>query len=386
MTLRITTLICATLLLPACGQPGNPVPVPEPADQPADSLTLTATQLEASGIELLTAGPAQISDSIELPGEIRVATNSESVVLSPVPALVISAPALLGQDVRQGDLLATLESRELADLQRSYLEARARARLAASAYAREASLWQERITPEQDYLTARSARAEADIAVAAGRAALLSYGISAKDLDMLSLEHPGNLARLTLRAPRGGRITARDLSPGQRVLPDQPLFTIADLTRLSAVVAASNGQLAGLANGQTARVTSASAGDTASGSGRLIAISPRLDADSRSAEVHIALAPGNNWRPGQFIKAGITRARTQVPVAVSSEALQTVDDKTVVFVLEAGRLVATPVGTGRQGDGQVEITSGLEAGRRYAARNSFVLKSELGKHAADHAH
>lgn len=348
-------------------------------------LRLSDEQVQASGIDILTAGPALVSDSVELPGEIRVAANSETVVLAPVSGVVVSAPVLLGQEVKRGAVLAVLESRELADLQRGYLEARERAQLAGASYRREAQLWQEGITPEQDYLAARSARAEADIAVASTRAGLLAYGVSPADLAALSLSRPGNLSRLTLRAPRDGRVTARDLAPGQRVTPDSRLLTIADVGQLMAVVSATSGQLDALQPGQPVSLTLSQG--TLTGTGKVLAISPQLDEGSRAAPVHISLDGGQpGWRPGQFIKARISQAQTRAAVTVSAEALQHYRDWTVVFARYGDQFEVRPVTLGRQDGQRVEILSGLEAGQAYAGRNSFLLKADLGKSEAEHDH
>ncbi|MYM92092.1 efflux transporter periplasmic adaptor subunit, partial [Rugamonas sp. FT82W] len=66
--------------------------------------------------------------------------------------------------------------------------------------------------------------------------------------------------------------------------------------------------------------------------------------------------------------------------------VQTVDGKPVVFVKEAGGFRARPVTPGRSDGKLTEIVQGLPAGARYAAAGSFVLKAELGKDGAEHAH
>lgn len=358
-------------------------------DQIEWRVDLSPEQATAAGLEILKTGPANIADEVELQGEIRVAPNSETVVLTPVAGVVVSAPVSLGQQVKAGDVLATLESRELADLKRAYLEARERARLAESTFQREAMLWKEKITAEQDYLAAESAKAEADINVASSRAALLSFGLTEGELKSLSLEQAGNLARLVLRAPRSGRVTARDLAPGQRVSPESVLFTIADLDRLVAVLSASPAQLNGLKPGQMVRVsqvggTPVSAAVT--GNGRVQVVSPQLDEGNRAASVFVAMDNAALWRPGQFVKAKVTRATAPAAVTVSAEALQSFRDWTVVFARYGNQFEVRPVTVGRRSSHVVEILDGLPAGQEYVGKNSFVLKADIGKSEAAHDH
>lgn len=345
---------------------------------------LNPEQVKASGLEILKSAPADIGDEVELQGEIQIAPNSETVVLSPVAGAVISAPVSLGQTVKAGDVLATLESRELADLKRSYLEARERAKLAESSYQREAMLWKEKITAEQDYLAAKSAKTEAEINLASSRAILLSYGVSADEIKALSLEQPGNLARLVLRAPRSGSITARNLAPGQRVTPDSSLFTIADLNNLVAVLSATPAQMEGIKAGQVAGISQVNG--TAASQGRVQLVSPQLNENSRAAAIYVALDNAGNWKPGQFVNARLTRAKASAAVTVSTAALQSYRDWTVVYAKYGDHFEVRPVTVGRRDSQRAEIVEGLAAGQDYVGKNSFLLKADLGKSEAEHDH
>lgn len=357
-------------------------------DQIEWRVELKPEQVSAAGMEILKSGPALLGDDVELQGEIRVAPNSETVVLAPVAGVVVSAPVALGQAVKAGDILATLESRELADLKRSYLEARERTRLAESTFQREAQLWKEKITAEQDYLAAKSAKAEADINLASSRAGLMAFGLRDGELRALSLEQPGNLARLVLRAPRSGRVTARELSPGQRVTPDSSMFTIADLDNLVAVLSATPAQLQGIKQGQMAAVTQVNG--TLSGAGRVQVVSPQLSESSRAAAIYVALdrteKQAQNWTPGQFVKARITRSESPAAITVSNEALQSFRDWTVVYAKYGDRFEVRPVTLGRRGAQRSEVLEGLAAGQEYVGKNSFLLKADIGKSEAEHDH
>jgi len=75
-----------------------------------------------------------------------------------------------------------------------------------------------------------------------------------------------------------------------------------------------------------------------------------------------------------------------VPVAVAADALQEIDGQPMLFVVAPGGFVARPVKTGRRDGRWVEIVAGLQPGDRHAASNTFILKSELGKAGAEHAH
>lgn len=96
--------------------------------------------------------------------------------------------------------------------------------------------------------------------------------------------------------------------------------------------------------------------------------------------------PTGAWRPGLFVQGKVIVEEATVPVAVKTSALQTFRDWTIVFVQEGDFFEARPIELGRQDGEWVEVLSGLRAGQRYAAGNSFVLKAELGKAGAAHEH
>lgn len=107
--------VLAPLMLVACGG-SSPEAAKEPAEaseEPSEAhLSLTAEQLKAAGIGLETAGPAQIREVLPLYGV--VAPNAERVrdVAARFPGVIRSVDRKLGDSVRQGDLLANIESNE----------------------------------------------------------------------------------------------------------------------------------------------------------------------------------------------------------------------------------------------------------------------------------
>ncbi|MER2264723.1 efflux transporter periplasmic adaptor subunit, partial [Methylobacterium oxalidis] len=121
--------------------------------------------------------------------------------------------------------------------------------------------------------------------------------------------------------------------------------------------------------------------------GKVIFVSPLLNPDTRSARVIVALPnPDMSWRPGTFVTAEVEIAQDKVPVRVPKSALQTVEGKRVVFVRTGEGFEKREVDLGRSDDDAFEVTAGLKPGEEIAVANTFLLKAELGKSEADHAH
>jgi membrane fusion protein, heavy metal efflux system len=96
--------------------------------------------------------------------------------------------------------------------------------------------------------------------------------------------------------------------------------------------------------------------------------------------------PEGRWRPGVFVSVEIVEEDVTVPVGVPLDAIQTVGDRPAVFVRDGNVFEARPVELGRRDDRTVEVIRGLQPGEQYAARNSFVIKADLGKAGAEQDH
>jgi cobalt-zinc-cadmium efflux system membrane fusion protein len=85
------------------------------------------------------------------------------------------------------------------------------------------------------------------------------------------------------------------------------------------------------------------------------------------------------------IRADIVLSEREVPLAVKANAIQRMEGKTVVFVQEADTTFkAQPVEIGNADAEWAEIKSGLSQGQRYVAKNSFLIKADIGKAGAEH--
>lgn len=136
--------------------------------------------------------------------------------------------------------------------------------------------------------------------------------------------------------------------------------------------------------GQTVTVTSG-AGQT--GEANIIFISPVVNADTRSVRVVAAMANGEQrWRPGDFVTARIQTESQPVDLIIPRKAVQTVEGEAIVFVRTDEGFEKREIVLGRGDDETVEIVFGLDPGEVIAVENTFVLKAELGKSEAGHAH
>ena len=342
-----------------------------------ETIVLTDAQIQSAGIGIDKAMPARIRTSSQLPGEIRFNEDRTAHVVPRLTGVVESVPANLGQPVKRGQVLAVIASTGLSELRSELLAAQRRLALARSTYTREKQLWQEKISAEQDYLAAQQTLREAEIAVANAQQKLVALGASATGT--------GSLNRYEIRAPFDGIVVEKHIALGEAVKEDASIFTLSDLSSVWAEIVVPAKDLNVVRVGEKVVVRATAFDSTAEG--QISYVGALLGQDTRTAKARVTLPnPKMAWRPGLFVNVDVVSGETEVPVSVLADAVQTVEDKPVVFVRVKDGFTAQPVKLGRADGKRVEVIDGLAAGTAYAASGSFVLKAELGKGSAEHSH
>ncbi|RCW66094.1 efflux RND transporter periplasmic adaptor subunit [Pseudorhodoferax soli] len=344
----------------------------------AEKVAMTDAQIQAAGIKVEPSRSAIVRTALQLPGEIRFNEDRTAHMVPRIAGVVESVSANLGQQVRRGQVLAVLSSVGVSELRSELQGAQRRRELAQTTYERERTLFEQKISPEQDVLQARQALREAEIAVANASQKLQTLGASGGT---------GSLGRVDLRAPFDGMVVEKHISIGEAVREDTSVFTLSDLSTVWAEMSVGAGDLARVRVGERVRVRAGTSEATAEGT--ISFVGSLIGAQTRTAPARVVLSnPQGAWRPGLFVTVEVLTndQSTPSPVTVSSEAIQTVEEKPSVFVKVDGGFKAQPVRVGRSDGQRVEILEGLQAGEPYAADGSFVLKSEQGKSSATHTH
>ena len=351
--------------------------VKAPEDEEEEGvLVLNEQQIQAAGIQLAKAQPRQISTLLSLPGEVRFDEDRTSHIVPRAAGVVESVKVNLGQKVKQGELLAVIASQQISDQRSELAASQRRVELARTTFQRERQLWQDKISAEQDYLLARQALQEAEIALNNARQKMNALSGSAVLVG-------GN--RYELRAPFAGVVVEKHLGVGEVVSETSAAFTLSDLSQVWVTFGVFPKDLNKVQVGRPVKVSSAEMGTDVMGT--VAYVGNLLGEQTRTATVRVSVAnPDDSWRPGLFVAVQVATDSYSAPVTVPVEAIQTVEDKPSLFVRTAEGFVTRHVELGVSENGFVEVRQGLEAGAEVATVGSFVLKSELGKASAEHAH
>lgn len=275
-------------------------------EEAGDSVEMSDAKIAAAGIELITAAPGVLRDSLVLNGILQ--PNQETLVqVTPRFAGVVrEIKKRVGDQVEKGDLLAKIESNQ-------------------------------------------------------------------------------SLTIYEMRAPISGTIIDRQISLGEYASEQKPSFTVADISTVWADLSVFRRDLPRVKVGDTVVIDVGDGGPPIEV--KLSYISPVGNADTQSALARATL-PNDQARlkPGLFVTARLILSAKQASVVVKNSAVQTLENRNVVFVRNGSKFEARDVELGARDPEQVEVLFGVSDGDVYAGKNSFVVKAEIGKGAAAHEH
>lgn len=340
-------------------------------------VSMNALKRKQNSVETEIAGAVKLQSNLNLLGEVKLNEDSMLQIVPRLAGVVESVAVNAGDKVSKGQLLAVISSQALVDLRTEVLATQKRHTLARSNFEREKKLWEEKISAEQDYLHARNAMQEADITLQSAQQKLASLGAG--------MASKGNLNRYEIRSPIAGTVTEKHISMGQSLKDDAAIFTVANLSSVWVEIAIPAKDLNNVRTGQSAKVSANAFEATAEG--KLGYVGAVMGEQTRTAKARLLLPNTKGvWYPGLTVNVALLSAEVEVPVAIVNEAIQIIDEQATVFASYGDQLEARPVELGRSDGKYTEIRKGLQAGTAYVAKNSFLIKAELGKAAASHEH
>ena len=344
-------------------------------------IQLTSQQMVEQGLKVAVASTGLVEKLTTLPGKLVVNTDQQAQISPNFSGYVEQVNVALGQSVQKGQTLAVLILPELIDQQANLRMAQVNLDLARKDYQREQQLWSQGISAKQDYQRAENAYRQAQITVQSSQARLNALGASGN-----------NNGRFLIKAPISGVISKKDIVVGENVQLADQLFVIENLKDLWLEFNLPNTSNIQLQVGQILNFKTN--GSDQNYQAKVQTLNPEADLQTGRLQVRAKVTTqADVLRPNVLVNVFVTDAQAKTALRVQKKALQQVEGKPVVFVIESEEkglvhLKAQPIEVGVSSqDGQwLEVISGLTEGQKYIADGSFLLKSELEKDEAGHEH
>lgn len=374
------------------------------ADAHADEVKLTEAAIRQSDIRLGAASLRPLTASFTAPARVSFNADAMAHVGSVVQGRVVEIKVRVGDRVAKDDVLLIVESPELGRAQSEFLQRRTEAEVAAAtvAPAKDAFDRAKKLLEESqgislselqkrdvEYRAAVGAKATTEAAMQAAENELHLLGITQDEVKKLIDSREIN-PRYHVRASIPGQVIEREVTLGELVSPDkEKLMVLADTTVYWVLADVPEARLGEIGIGSKAEVFVA-AMPGAKIEGEVSLVAAEVDPNTRAGRVRIVVDNANGrLKPGMFARVVLFAEGGDAVLAIPEEAVQTIEDKPSVFVPVAGEpntFARREVVVGRPISGYLPVLSGLKQDESIVVNGTFILKAELGKSEASHAH
>lgn len=325
----------------------------EPAAGPPATAAESKT-IELAAVDVETVAMQTLSRSLPLSGSMSPIV--QATLKSKVGGEVELMPLREGQEVREGEVLARIDTRNLQaqyDRQLAAVE-RARADLQLATLNRD----KNRTLLESHYISQNTY--EATESAYAGMVANLKLAEADARLAKISLEDA------VIRAPFAGTVAKRHVQPGEKVSTDSTIVTLVDLRQMVLEAAVPAADIPAVSIGQRARFKVGGFG-AREFDGEVQRINPITADGSRAITIYIAVPnPNQALKGGMFAQGALTLDNVAPVLAVPQRAVHEEAGAAFVYTLRDDKIARTPVKVGAAAPGStfVEVRDGLVAGDR----------------------
>ncbi len=323
------------------------IPVYEKEVSTPGTVQVDTARLQRAGVRIEAATLRNVTNEIQAAGVVALDQSRLAVVAPRVEGWIervyVGAPGL---DVKTGQPLVEVYSPELVQLQDEY-------RLA------------------QEAGVAGTAATLADSALKR----LQNLGITTSQVRDIAA---GRYRRtLTLGAPISGIVLKKTAVLGQRFMPGEQLYEIADLSSVWVVAKVFEHDLPALRKGSAVHIA-VNALPNRAFEGTISFIAPQIDASTRTADVRINVANADGaLRADMYATVRIPAPAASPVVAVPNSAIIDSGTRQVVLVAKGeGRFEPRTVTPGARSDGFTAITEGLKEGEEVVVEAAFLIDAE----------
>lgn len=353
-------------------------------------IELTAAALHTIPLKTAVVQRRGLAQEIRATAVIKPNDNRLARVSPRIPGKAVEVKAVLGDVVEPGQTLALLDSLELGEKKSAFLQARTNLDVARRNYEREERLFQQHISAEKEYLEAKGEFERSQAAYQAAREALRLLGLADAAIDGLGWGGKGHLlSHFPLVAPFAGTVVEKRITLGEMVRPEDPSYTIADLTTVWVLLDIYEKDVRRVGIGADGRIAvDAYPGETFQG--KVTYVSDLLDETTRTAKARVEI-PNHERRlkPGMFVTAMLSAPVPGAPavIAIPAAAVYQIQGRVVAFVQEGeGSFAVRDIRLGQRAGLDVEVLDGVQEGELVVTDGGFSLKSTLLKEAMGEEH
>ncbi len=363
----IATLIASLLVFSSV----NAIAGPRVAHKNADEVVLPEDSPQEANLRIETVTEMVAPTAEPFNGKISFDENFTSRISSPVLGRATKLHAQIGDTVKAGQVLVSIDSPDLGGAIADYRKAIADLELKRKALERSQMLLDGGVIAHKDFESS-----EADMAQSQAEATRTKGRLKNLNIDSNSV---AGAETFTLKAPMAGVIVDRQINVGNEVRPDAntPLFIITNPSHLWATIDLPERDLSKISLGQPISIQ-VDAYQNESFTGRIQSIGTMVDPVTRRIQVRCSVDSKNKLKPEMYARITPLNNRNQKAIRIPNSALITEGLYSYVFVeTSPGHLKKRRVTLDVQEREYATVKAGLTAGEKLVVSGAILLNSEL---------
>jgi cobalt-zinc-cadmium efflux system membrane fusion protein len=316
-----------------------------------------------------------IKKTLDIPGSIEVKQNLLARIGSPVQGRIIEIKGELGKTVKQGDVLAVINSTELAKQQLAYIKSVQMVELKTKAYERAVLLFDADVVSEAQKLQRKTELSAAKADMEASKDQLFVMGMTIDEIEAIQSEIQID-ATTNIVAKIDGKIIKKNVNVGQVVDPTEDIFTIAMLSEVWGVAQVPERQIGFLKEGDDLLID-VPAYEDKSVEGKITYLGDIVDPVTRTVTIRTEIDNAHGLlKPDMLISMKVS-GKSIEKVGVPINAIVSIDDIPNIFVKTGeNKFLMRPVTLGVKNKDAVHIDDGLLEGEEVVIDGAFHLNNE----------
>ena len=316
-----------------------------------------------------------IKKTLDIPGSIEVKQNLLARIGSPVQGRIIEIKGELGKTVKQGDVLAVINSTELAKQQLAYIKAVQMVELKTKAFERAVLLFDADVVSEAQKLQRKTELSAAKADMEASKDQLFVMGMTIDEIEAIQSEIQID-ATTNIVAKIDGKIIKKNVNVGQVVDPTEDIFTIAMLNEVWGVAQVPERQIGFLKEGDDLLID-VPAYEDKSVEGKITYLGDIVDPVTRTVTIRTEIDNAHGLlKPDMLITMKVS-GKSIEKVGVPINAIVSIDDIPNIFVKTGeNKFLMRPVTLGVKNKDAVHIDDGLLEGEEVVIDGAFHLNNE----------
>ncbi|WP_298494363.1 efflux RND transporter periplasmic adaptor subunit [uncultured Algibacter sp.] len=294
-----------------------------------NEIVITKSQFSSGKMQLGKLEEQEFNQTIKTTGMIDVPPQNKAIISTFMGGYITKTPLLVGDKVKKGQVLLTLENPEFVEMQQQYLEVAEQLNYLKSEFNRQKTLFDENITSQKNFLKAESAY-KSSLALSNG----LRKKLTMLNINPASVEQGRITSTINLYSPIAGFITKVNISNGMPVSASDIIMEIVDTNHIHLELSVFEKNILNIKKGQKIQFKIPEASkETFKAEVHLVGTS--IDETSRIVKVHghILNEEQTNFIVGMFAEADII-TETNTSLALPKDAIIEVENDAFVLALK----------------------------------------------------